>query len=475
MKVRINFFIYLVLVPFFPLFSQQITVSDELPLRSDIGYEIIGQIGDEVLLFRDKSITFEVQAFDQNMRSSWTKEIELLKRAPEVLGINTLRDSFTIFYRHKEQGTTYIRAQRYDGDANLQDSSLVGSLGGLFLSPELQILRSDDRSKILIYFVDRQKEIQAYMFDNKQMKTLWEYRFEPQDFRYSEDVLHMVVSNEGDLFTVVEKEEFRIRNKNHNYEVFHFGPGMTSIKRSSISLQDQSTYDLYFNYDNFNHQLVAGGFYYDKNPMRAEGFFFAKMDRSTLGSQVFFHSFDNFLVEGLLGKEIRKNKGLEEISIRDLVVRQDGGIVILGEENKNYYRRMANTGRSVYDGFTRSVTDFYYNDIFAISIHPSGSAHWQTIMHKKQYSQDDSGAYSSYFLFKNPRNLRLIFNDEIKLENTVSEYVLIGDGTFNRNSILSTENQKLRLRFRDAIQVSPSKMLVPSEHRGKLRIARLEL
>lgn len=53
--------------------------------------------------------------------------------------------------------------------------------------------------------------------------------------------------------------------------------------------------------------------------------------------------------------------------------------------------------------------------------------------------------------------------------------MLIGDGSFNRNSILSTENQKLRLRFRDAIQIAPDKMLVPSEHRGRLRIARLDL
>ncbi|MEO0340126.1 MAG: hypothetical protein AAF242_13040, partial [Bacteroidota bacterium] len=77
----------------FPLlaFGQKIVVSDELPLRSDVGYEIIGELGEDVLLFRDKSVTFEVQAFDENMRSSWTKELELMKRSPEVAGINTIR------------------------------------------------------------------------------------------------------------------------------------------------------------------------------------------------------------------------------------------------------------------------------------------------------------------------------------------------------------------------------------------------
>ena len=68
MQLRILFFCLFGAFSF-SLSAQQIMVSDELPLRSDIGYEIIGELGDDVLLFRDKSVTFEVQAFDENMRS----------------------------------------------------------------------------------------------------------------------------------------------------------------------------------------------------------------------------------------------------------------------------------------------------------------------------------------------------------------------------------------------------------------------
>lgn len=457
------------------LSAQRIMVSDELPLRSDISYEIIGEFGDQVLLFRDKSVSFEVQAFDANMRSSWTKELELLKRSPEVIGINTIRDSFTVFYRHRDRGDYLIRAQRYNDKANLKDSVLISTYGGVFQSPDMEILRSEDRKKILIYNVDRQTEIHAILFDNEKMEKVWEYRFEPQDFRYSEDALHMAVSNAGDMFVIIEKANYRVRKDDYNYEIFKYGPSNEGVIRHIVSLGEYYTFDLAFNYDNVNKQLVAGGFYYEKNPLRAEGFFSLLMDTSLKEEQLTFHPFRENIVESLEGKELRKNRGLEEVVIQDIVLRSDGGMVIIGEENRNFYRRMADTGRGYYSGFTRNVTDFYFNDIFALSVSPEGKIDWQTIMHKKQFSQDDGGAYSSYFLFKNPRNLRLIFNDEIKLENTVSEYVLAGTGAFNRNSILSTANQNLRLRFRNALQISPSKMLVPSEHRGKLRIARLEL
>jgi hypothetical protein len=71
--------------------------------------------------------------------------------------------------------------------------------------------------------------------------------------------------------------------------------------------------------------------------------------------------------------------------------------------------------------------------------------------------------------------VRLIFNDEIKFENTVSEYVVKGTGDNERHSLLSTELLKLRLRFRDAIQITGDKMVVPSERRGQLRVAKISL
>jgi hypothetical protein len=70
----------------------------------------------------------------------------------------------------------------------------------------------------------------------------------------------------------------------------------------------------------------------------------------------------------------------------------------------------------------------------------------------------------------NTDKLRILFNDEIKYENTCSEYLLSPLGDFDRNSLLNTMGQGLRLRFRDALQISPSECLVPSEFRNKLKL-----
>ena len=72
-----NWLIIVLLFSPFALLAQRIMVSEDLPLRNDIAYELIGDMKGHMLLFRDQSTDFEVQAFDENMRLSWSKPIEL--------------------------------------------------------------------------------------------------------------------------------------------------------------------------------------------------------------------------------------------------------------------------------------------------------------------------------------------------------------------------------------------------------------
>ena len=122
----------------------------------------------------------------------------------------------------------------------------------------------------------------------------------------------------------------------------------------------------------------------------------------------------------------------------------------------------------------RGFIDYYHEDLILFATYADGKEHWKKILFKKQFSQDDDGIYSSYFLFKTPSRLRLIYNDEIKNANTVSEYVLDPTGDAERKSVLSTEYQNLKLRFRDAIQTGPQSIIVPSEKSWKINLVKID-
>jgi hypothetical protein len=453
--------------------AQVLTVSEEIPLSSDVGYEVLGEMGNHLLLFRDRKTEFEIQAFNAQMREAWSKELVLDRRLPNVLGVVPSQEDFTLIYSYRQKGNTLIKAHRYDPAANLVDSSLLINLGYLFFTPRFELIRSEDRSKLLMYYVENQDIVHTYAFDLPTQSMVWEHKIPLNDFLFGRDFVQAIVDNRGQASFIFQKDNFRSKRKDHFYQI-HTYNGSQEPSLTNIPMQEYLTYDVFFEADNLNNQIVAAGLYAEDNSERAMGFFYlSHTPRKSAAPQVTFTAFSDEFLQNLLGRDYREGKGLNETSVRELVLRRDGGALLVAERNKQLQRRTSSTSRVYYDPTERNLVDFYYEEVFVLSIHPDGALHWETILHKKQYSQDDNGIFSSYFLFETPGRLRFLFNDEIRFENTVSEYVINGLGEYDRNSLFSTTKLDIRLRFRAAIQISPSELVIPSERRNRLKLVRL--
>ncbi|MGA0231940.1 MAG: hypothetical protein ACO3MB_03610, partial [Saprospiraceae bacterium] len=182
------------------------------------------------------------------------------------------------------------------------------------------------------------------------------------------------------------------------------------------------------------------------------------------------------LYEELIQGRKKKSRVLEDIALKDVLFRQDGGFLLISEIEREYSRRNPYSGyaRTGYDNYSRrSWIDYYNDDIIVSSISPEGVPDWNKVLYKKQFSQDDEAIYSSFYIMKTPSRLRFIYNDEIKKNNTVSEYLMDPAGKLARNSLLSTAYQNMKLRFKDAIQISSNSMIVPSESNYDLNLVRI--
>ena len=457
------------------LSAQLITVSEEIFLGNDISYDILGEMGHHILLFRDSKTKFEVQAFNSQMRESWSKEITLEKRYPKVLGIITSKKDFSLIYSHKEKGNTIIRVHKYDPAANLLDSSIVINLGFLFFTPRFQVIRSEDRSKILLYYTETQETIHSYAIDVATQSLLWQNTLRPKDFLFNRDFVQTVINNEGAMDIILFRDNFRSKRKEHRYQIYSYD-GIGEPTLIEVPMQDCITYDVSFKYDNLNKQVVAAGLYAKENSERAAGvFYFNIQPKSKKKPLVTFNKFDELFLKNLLTKSYKAGKGIKDSSVRDIIIRRDGGVLLIMERNHKFQRHTGTTARASFNQNTdRLMVDFYFDEVFILSIHPTGAIHWETILHKKQYSQDDGGIYSSFFLFETAGQLRFLFNDEINYENTVSEYIINGLGNYDRKSLFSTVNLDLRLRFRAALQIASNSVIIPSEKRNHLKLVKLE-
>ena len=154
--MKIQFFFFAFLCIFLQIgHSQEITVSDEITLRSDQSYSIIGKFNEKTLLYRDKGTEFEIQAFNNELLGlSWTKELELDKKRPEVLDVWSKDDHFYVVYKFKDKGNSIIKVHKYNEAANLVDSTNIVNYGKRFYSPAPELVLSQDRKKILLYHTE---------------------------------------------------------------------------------------------------------------------------------------------------------------------------------------------------------------------------------------------------------------------------------------------------------------------------------
>ena len=456
-------------------FAQVATVSEELPFRDDDNFEILGKFQEHILVFRDNPFGRDLFAYDEKMTLSWEKPIEIEGKNSKIAGYIKLRGGFGVVYTYREEGEVFCNLQTFDAAGKPLDTVQVYSFGKKYFTPKPKLFYSENDRQVIIYTVERNNNAIILSYDLKKRELNWVSKFSlPTYLHFNRNFSAGLVNNSGEFFLIFSRNNRKNKSEEHFYEIHQFSRGRDIAKLHKLPLGGKLSFDVSFVYDNLNDQIIGGGMYSQDDEDRTDGtFYLTFMPNHGDIYQVFFHPFSKDFLQTVLGKHYKKNKDfLTDARIQHLVLRQDGGLIAIGEINKIYERFSSNGNRSFVG--SNYVVDYFYENMFVFSFNPDGEVHWNTILHKRQVSQDDNARYSSFFLAKTTSALRLLYNDDIRLGSTVSAYTLTPSGAVRRSSILSTKNQNIKLRFVDAIQVASDEIIVPSDYRSQFKLVRIK-
>jgi len=455
-----------------PLYAQEVTVSPDLPVRDGMNVESLGRIGDNLLFFLSDGQQFRTWALDDAMYASWDREVVLGERRVDVFRSVGWTDRFHVLYGMRDRGDYKLLHKTFDPSANLIDSSSIEVIENVFLTPQVYLRLSEDKTKALL-FNEEQQTLRCWSYDLVARELLWKATIVFQGRNLYRDYNTLLVTDDGNLFIAVRPTGYLERLQ--SFEIFYTTtsePGV--VKQQPVSLGGPSIYDYHLAYDNRNDCLVLSGLYADRNPSRAQGFFFSRMVPSQV-PLVDLLPFEPDLLRDLYGRDVPPDKGVSDFAIRDVALREDGGVVLIAEMSREFARRSTMPMRRDVTGFAGSGwVDFYYEDMILQALHPDGRVHWRQVLHKKQYSQDDDARYSSYFLFRTPEQLRFLFNDEIKQENTIGGYEVTATGHLVRRTVFNTDYHRLKLRFRNGEQISYNECIIPSERSSRMNLVRIK-
>lgn len=260
-----------------------------------------------------------------------------------------------------------------------------------------------------------------------------------------------------------------------------WGKNESASKTFSVPFAKKIFSDPYIELDNKNNQLLFAGFYDNEVGMSeaaAYGFFYNTYDYTlgTLTNQS-LTAFPDSFIQSLTGRlPSQNNNRLYTFSIKKVIQRMDGGVLIAAESSIKDRREEPIVSLSSINPYTsyRTINTFQYNDIIAFSINASGNLEWNSIMRKKQYSEEDNGFNSSFVCVNLKEQLRFIFPEDISFSSDIDEFALRSTGEFKKHTLFEQEDKDVFLVPKLGKQVAPNEVLIPSIKKGELRILRVK-
>ncbi|MEE9374607.1 MAG: hypothetical protein V3V00_16240 [Saprospiraceae bacterium] len=464
----------------FSALGQQVIQSEELNIRSHVAFHLIGKVDDVILLYQDKGYEKDIIIFDANMVKLSTRTPFFERKKVKVLDLSSKSDTiFHILYTYKEKSTELIKINSYNKSVELVDSVTVATNKAFQYFAPFMTKFSEDGSKVAIYKIYNNQEIRLIVYDFLSKKTLVDETYNISAAFLERDLNQVILSNTGEFWLVLQHFNSRNKKEKHHIQILRMQPhSPEELGKFLVPLQDIVTSDVFLSYNDDLDRMGLYGLFSEKDHYKSEGFFVLNEKLENVpNTDIKFFSFTESTFNDLYGKDAKDKKTIDNFIIADVIWRADGGALLVMEMSYDFYRRPNYVG-SPYDGSdpfrTRAWTNHLNEDMLLFSISPTSIPEWTKVIYKRQKSQDDQGIYSSFFTFKTPSRIRFMFNDEIKSNNTVSEYIFDSAGRVKRNSLLNTEYQNLKLRIKDALQISSTEVLVPSQRNGFLSLVKID-
>lgn len=448
--------------------AQQVQISEPVDVANEVDYELIGRYEDHFLLYRKSETKFFIQSFTTNdLKQNWVKTIEFNKKDITPFKIVPHKESFSILYYFHKKGKTYIGGKEFNNEAEEIGDFNIGLFDNPLILHRHQIINSKNKQFFLVYAHGYNGNIEIMNFDISEKKMVWQKDFKFPEFSKQKEFEQVLVNNEGEAFIVFNENNRRKKSQDHQFAILKVSPDQRET-RYTIPFNDYVSHDMNVQYDEINQQLVASGLY-SAQKGTVNGIFYFNTNLEQIPT-IQTSELEETFMRSLTGKKSRKIHGIDNFAICQLVLRKDGGALLVAEQRFTYESSIA----FYEEERKRTQADYLYENILVASIHPSGKVYWKDVLFKSQSSENDNARYSSFFAVKTNSSIRFLYNNDISWDTSIFEYVINSSGKVQRNVVAHQLRKNGVLpQLMNSIQVSASEVIALSERDKKLRLLKI--
>lgn len=456
---------------------------EKYDLRSG-DFSVVGLVGDRLYTYRSGSDGFFLDAYNDSMGKMATVVLDFFPSRIYETRFITYPDKMIVLYQAVSSGKVTQYAAVLDAMGRLlKKPTEIGSAKTGFFGPNKDYFSSvvsDDRKTILVYSaVDKG--------DNLEVDGIWldeqvtVRKRSHAVFHADNTIRHgdAMMDNEGTVYfsasTPVGSKEFA-----DQLWILSLTSGNTKFSATEFPLNGRYAANAYVKLDNINNRIFLAGFYSDKKNGNYEGVMFAQYDPAGAAfNNPRMIAFDDQLRNA--SGDRNKKKAFNDYIVRQLIIKNDGGFVMIAE---NYFMTTRTTSYGPGWGYysmmysygpymNGSIREYHYNDILALSYNPSGTRDWHAFVRKDQYSQEDGGVFSSYAFLNTGGSLGFLFNDFNASRSRIQLASVDGNGQVNMRSMAAGRSDDPDWLPRSGKQVSAHELVIPCLRKRQICFAKI--
>ena len=506
---------YLCAVLFLASFSvsgQTVSYSDyENEDGRDINFEIIGKMKGNFLVYKNLRWKHKLSIFDKDMN---TKAIIMLDFLPEkTLNVDfvTYPDFFYMIYQYQKRNIVHCMCVKMDGDGLKLSDPVELDTTQISLFAENKIystINSEDKQKLMVFKIQKKNEkvhLVTLLFD-QQLQLIKKSRLTMEFNDRRENFGDFQLDNEGNLIVTLATQPVN-RDYSNELTLITKSPLTDSLVFHAVDIQKNYVNEVKLKIDNLNKRFLVNAFFYKKNRGTADGMF-SWCWNAALGAMDFstFQDFsDSLRAESRTDGHLRD--AFNEFGIRQVVVRKDGGFLLLTEDyssqtsnanNNPYTYNPYNRYNSFYNPYTiypnsyysynpyynnyyrpynsfanQQSTRYYYANIVIMSMNKDGKPEWTRVLHKDQMDDNDDN-FLSYSTMISGGQIHFLYNLDRK-NQVIADESVAPDGTNKRNATLKSQEKGYQFMPRLSKQVGANELLIPCLYRAYICFAKVDL
>jgi hypothetical protein len=467
----------------FPVFAgaQEVIYSqyDKFDFRNG-EYAVVGMAGDRLYTYHKSADEAMLDAYDDSMNKAATVLLDFFPEKIYETRFIAYPDRIIVLYQALESNKVVQYAALLDDKGRLQNRPIeLGSVKtGIFgaMKTYFQSAVSENKKMIVIYSAtDRGSEIE---FDGKWLDDkLAIVKRSHAVFKTDNTIQHADVNidNAGNVY-MAAYTPVGANNYADQFWLLKLSPGATKFEPKEMPLDSKFAASGYMKVDNLNGRVYFGGFYADKKNGSFDGLIYAAYDISggTFPARKLI-PFDQDLINAAGIR--RRNHAFDNYEVKQLIVKNDGGFVMVAEIHYVTTRSNYTPGLgfySYYNPYTTSVVrEYHYNDIMALSYDKEGMREWNSIIPKEQYSQEDGGVFSSYALLNTGGTLGFLFNDFNASRSRIQLATITPEGKTDIHSFTAEGNDYPDWLPRNGKQVAGRIIIVPCLRKKQICFAKV--